>query len=251
MQLFSSDEIAAGYAAARPMVHPVIVERAFQHLGAEPRRDRILDVGCGAGASTRAVGPWAHTIVGLDPEIRMIRNARAMGGAHQYTVGAAEAMPIGTHTVDGLTAAGALNFVDLGRFRVEAARVLTADGVIVVYDFATGRRCADTPELERRYDEFAQRWPRPIDGRHAIDADVLAAAGFAVGFSEQVMVPIAMNADAYVDYLMTETNVTAAIRGGERATDVRHWCHDRFSPVFSEPRVIEFDAGYVIAKPTA
>ena len=162
----------------------MIVERAFQRLGAERRRDRILDVGCGAGASTRAVVPWARTIVGVDPEIQMVRNARTVGGGPSYAVGTAEAMPIVSHAVDVLTAAGALNFVDLGRFRAEAARVLRSDGVIVVYDFATGRRCAD--------------------------------AGH-----------------------------------GERATDIRHWCHDRFSPVFIEPGVIEFTAWYAIVTPTA
>ena len=64
------------------------------------------------------------------------------------------------------------------------------------------------------------------------------------------MVPISMNADAYVDYLMTETNVAAATRGGARATDVRYWCHGRFSPVFTVPRVIEFDAWFAIVTPT-
>lgn len=251
MQLFSGDDIAAGYSAARPAVHPVIVERAFQRLGAERRRDRILDVGCGAGASTRAVAPWARAVVGVDPEIQMIRSARAIGGEPSYALGTAEAMPIASGTVDRLTAAGALNFVDLGRFRAEAARVLTADGVIVVYDFATGRRCADATALEHAYEAFATRWPRPLDGRHAIDPGVLAVAGFAVVSSEDVMVPISMNGDAYVDYLMTETNVAAATRGGARATDVRHWCHDRFSPVFTVPRVIEFDAWFAIVTPTS
>ena len=250
MQLFSGDDIAKGYGAARPAVHPVVVEQAFQRLGAESHH-RILDVGCGAGASTRALAPWANELVGVDPEIQMIRRAREIGGAPSYAVGTAEAIPVASNAVDVLTAAGALNFVDLGRFRAEAARVLRADGVIVVYDFATGRRCAETPELECMYDEFARRWPRPIDGRHAIDAGVVAAAGFAVVSSEDLMVPMAMNANAYVNYLMTETNVVAAIRGGESALEVRRWCHDRFSPAFSEPRVIEFDAWYAITKPTA
>ena len=251
MELFSGDDIAAGYASARPAVHPVIVERAFQRLGAERRRDRILDVGCGAGASTRAVVPWARTIVGVDPEIQMVRNARTVGGGPSYAVGTAEAMPIASHAVDVLTAAGALNFVDLGRFRAEAARVLRSDGVIVVYDFATGRRCADAPALEHAYDEFASRWPRPIDGQDAIDAGVLAGAAFNIVSSEPITVPVAMTVDGYIDYLMTETNVGAAIRHGERATDIRHWCHDRFSPVFIEPGVIEFTAWYAIVTPTA
>ena len=67
MGLFAGDDIAEGYVAARPPVHSAVVGRAFAQLGAERRPDRILDVGCGAGASTRAAAPWAHTTVGLDP----------------------------------------------------------------------------------------------------------------------------------------------------------------------------------------
>ena len=250
MELFAGDDIAKGYAAQRPAVHPAVVGRVFAQLGAECGRHRVLDVGCGAGASTRAAAPWAQAIVGLDPEIQMIRNARTVGGGPRYTVGAAEAIPFGTDTVDVLTAAGALNFVDLARFRSEAARVLAPKGVVVVYDFATGCRSADAPGLERAYNEFARRWPRPTDGRHAVDTSVLAAAGFSVGSGDQMIVSIAMNADAYVAYLMTETNVAAAVQRGDLAAQVRQWCVERFSPLLTEPRVIEFDAWYAITTPT-
>ena len=249
MGLFAGDDIAEGYVAARPPVHSAVVGRAFAQLGAEPRPDRILDVGCGAGASTRAAAPWAHTIVGLDPEIPMIRNARTVGGGPHYTAGAAEAIPLGTGTVDLLTAAGTLNFVDLVRFRSEAARVLVPGGVVVVYDFATGCRSSGAPGLERAYDEFARRWPRPTDGRHAIGAEVLAAAGFATRSSGPMTVPIAMNADAYVAYLMTETNVAAAVQRGEPAARVRQWCDERFSPLLIELPVVEFDAWWSIVTP--
>ena len=250
MELFAGDDIAAGYARARPAVHSAVVGQAFTQLGAERRRHRVLDVGCGAGASTRAAAPWAESIVGLDPEISMIRNARTVGGDPRYIVGAAEAIPLGTDTVDVMTAAGALNFVDLPRFRSEAARVLAPRGVVVVYDFATGRRSADAPGLERAYNEFARRWPRPTDGRHAVDTSVLAAAGFSVGSGDQMIVSIAMNANAYVAYLRTETNVAAAVQRGEPTARVREWCVERFSPLLTEPRVIEFDAWYAIVTPT-
>ena len=249
MELFAGDDIAQGYATARPAVHSAVVGEAFAQLGAESRRHRILDVGCGAGASTRAAAPWARTIVGLDPEIQMVRSARTLGGGPRYTVGAAEAIPLGAGTVDVLTAAGALNFVDLERFRSEAARVLVPKGVVVVYDFATGCRSSDAPALERAYDEFARRWPRPTDGRHAIDAGVLAAAGFSIRSGEPMTVPIAMNADAYVAYLMTETNVAAAVQRGEPAVRVRQWCDERFSPLLSESPVVEFDAWWSIVTP--
>ena len=178
MELFAGDEIAKGYAAQRPAVHSAVVDEAFAQLGAASRRHRVLDVGCGAGASTRAATPWAQSIVGLDPEIQMIRNARTVGGRPHYIVGAAEAIPLGT------------------------------------------------------------------------DTGVLAAAGFSIGSGERMTVPIAMNADAYVAYLMTETNVAGAVQRGESAGRVRQWCDERFSPLLTEAPVIEFEAWWSIVTPT-
>ncbi len=179
----------------------------------------------------------------------MVRSARTVGGGPHYTVGAAEAIPIASDVVDVMTAAGALNFVDLERFRSEAARVLVPKGVVVVYDFATGCRSSDAPGLERAYGDFASRWPRPTDGRHAIDAGVLAAAGFSIRSGEPMTVPIAMNADAYVAYLMTETNVVAAVQRGEPVASVRQWCDERFSPLLTKSPVVEFDAWWSIVTP--
>jgi SAM-dependent methyltransferase len=70
---FASPAMAAGYAKSRPAVHPHIIERVRAFLGATAPLHRGLDVGCGAGLSTRALQGLAAQCVGLDPAPEMGR----------------------------------------------------------------------------------------------------------------------------------------------------------------------------------
>ena len=195
--------------------------------------------------------PWAASVVGVDPVPAMVDAAASMDVGARFAVGAAESLPIANAAVDTISAAGSLNFVDLARFAAEAARVLTVDGVIAVYDFATGSRSAPVPELAPVYEEFAARWPRPTGGRQVINPSVLAAGPFRMVAEDQFVVTLEMSADAYVDYLMTETNVSAAIATGEDGDAIRDWITARFASLFSGPMPVDFDAWFAILRPTA
>ena len=180
MDLFEGATMAAGYAADRPPVHAEVMALVASAADWSEPVGRALDVGCGAGASTRAMQPWARSMVGVDPLPEMVCAASSAVAGAQFAVGSAEWLPIASGAVDVIVTAGALNFVELPRFAAEAARVLNGDGVIAVYDFATGRRSAAAHRVTEVYDGFAQRWPRPTSGRQVINPAVLSAVGFSV-----------------------------------------------------------------------
>ena len=97
---FGTDEMAAGYATSRPPVHPRVIEQVYQELGrTEPFR-RALDVGCGAGVSTRALSGFAGKCIGLEPAEAMLKWAAALAPSADFAVGTAEALPLGDRTVD-------------------------------------------------------------------------------------------------------------------------------------------------------
>jgi len=133
--------------------------------------------------------------------------------------------------------------------RAEAARVLVSDGVMVAYDFATGARSSATVAIEHGYAVFSTRWPRPTGSRIHIDHGVLGAQGFDVRAHDEFVVTIEMDLDAYLDYLMTETNVSAAVARGEDRAAIRAWAATMFAPAFAQSRPIEFDAWYAVAVP--
>ena len=157
--LFGQNWIAAEYAIRRPPVHGQI----FDHVGAElasPRSvDLALDLGCGAGASTSALvrSGLGRRVLGVDPSSAMIMEAKAQADGACFLVGTAEALPIRSGEVGLITAAGSLNFANAPDFFAEAQRVLSVDGVLVVYDFATGCRSAACPELASWYTKWLRR----------------------------------------------------------------------------------------------
>jgi len=184
---FATAEMAVGYAAARPPVHPRIVEQYFAQRG-EARVGLAVDLGCGAGLSTRAVQPYAAQVLGLEPVVMMVRLANRMVSGAMFAAAAGEALPLRDHSVDLITAAGSLNYVrDLDRCFDEMRRVLRQHGSLLVYDFGAGRRFDGLRSGHRREPQaiaqsmFALRMAAGEAGVFAYDgafADIRDADGY-------------------------------------------------------------------------
>ena len=70
---FDSKRIAEGY-AKRPWLHKEVIELARKELGLSPyyKYRNGLDVGCGAGLSTKALGLICEKVTGTDYAASMI-----------------------------------------------------------------------------------------------------------------------------------------------------------------------------------
>jgi SAM-dependent methyltransferase len=219
-----------GYARARPPVHPWVVNRIRERLARSVAR--ALDVGCGAGLSTAPLTDFADICIGFDPFEPMVRQATRTAPAASFLQAAAEHLPFRDHSFDLITAAGSLNYTDLDRFFAEAARVLTREGLLVVYDFSQGRTSEHSTALGTWFDEFVSRYPRPLGGEVAISPESLPdqAKPFRLVEHEYFALPLPMTVDAYIKYVMTETNVATA---RVPVAEVREWCTDTLAPVFN------------------
>jgi predicted TPR repeat methyltransferase len=81
-QLFEHDRVAAGYASARPYLHPEMFGRVRELIRlAQPLR-RALDVGCGTGLSSMALLGLAQEVTGVDASLPMLRRARRAEHVH-------------------------------------------------------------------------------------------------------------------------------------------------------------------------
>jgi SAM-dependent methyltransferase len=223
---FGTDEMAAGYATYRPPVHPRVIERAFQQLGRSQPFPRALDVGCGAGVSTKALTGFAERCIGLEPAAAMLKWASAIAPSADFIVGTAEAVPLCDRAVDLITAAGSLNYVDLERFFPEAARVLTPQGELLVYDFSPGKSFRTSTSLDEWFSSFHGRYPPPGNEARELSPAILAEVSplFRVHGHRQFEIGIPLTPEFYLDYVMTETNVAAAVRSGVPLSEIRSWC---------------------------
>lgn len=235
--IYDSERLAAAYAHARPPVHRAILEVAERRLVTigVPRPRRALDIGCGAGLSTAALGAVADACVGIDPVHTMVRMHATVPGAH-FVVGRAEHLPFADSSFGFATAAGALNYADPRLALPEIARVLTRGAVLLVYDFSAGCRLRDDQRLEAWFAAFLARYAYPPG--YAMDVTALPweRAGLALTSFERFDVEVAMSGAEYLAYVMSETNVERAIREGTSEGLIRDWCSRGLERIFFEGR---------------
>jgi SAM-dependent methyltransferase len=242
--LFDTPQMAAGYASSRPAIHPQLIERMRAYLAISARVRFALDVGCGAGSSTAPLERIAEHIIGIDPSIEMLRCARKVAPGALFAAACAEALPAPAECVDVITAAGSLNSADLTSFLPEARRVLTPAGRLIIYDFRTGRDFRDSGLLSRWFDEFERRYPWPPSREITPESLLLTPFGLRASGHEWFEIGLTLSPDEYVGYLLTETNVAAAIERGRTAQEIRAWCEQTLADVFRGPAEVLF-RGYI------
>jgi ubiquinone/menaquinone biosynthesis C-methylase UbiE len=234
--------MAEGYAFRRPPVHREIMRAIVGRLPAGGDI-RALDIGCGAGLSTSALAPVASTLVGLEPVAAMLAHSAVVAPGARFVIGRAERLPFGDATFDLVAAAGSLNYVSLDLFLPEAARVLGRDGALLVYDYSAARRLLDDRRLDEWFASFERRWPFPRGYEMDVRTIDLRAAGLMLRSYDVLEVTVPMTAAAYLDYVMSETNVEVAVSGGADEREVWRWCESPLREVFGDgAREVLFDA---------
>jgi SAM-dependent methyltransferase len=241
--IYASARMAAGYAFSRPAVHPRIIERIARDRRIDRRVARALDIGCGAGLSTAALEPVAGCVVGLEPEPGMLAHRRVVAPRASFVVARAEQLPFAAASFDLVTAAGALNYVDLRAFLPELARVLAARGLMVIYDFSPGRRLAGDGALDAWYAEFERRHPPKPGYDMDVRAIAFEPAGLRLEAIEPFTVSVPMTAAEYVAYALSESGVELAVERGASEGEIQAWCESTLASVFDvRARDVLFDA---------
>lgn len=122
---------AIHYAAYRPPVHEIILNRV---LGDDYNASAGLDIGCGTGRSSIALKKYCDHVVGIDPNEQMLGNARACEGI-EYVTASGEKLPLGKDTVDIVTLAGSINYMNRMLLIDEVNRACISGALVLVYDF--------------------------------------------------------------------------------------------------------------------
>ena len=93
---------------------------------------RVLDVGCGEGRFCRMIAETVPQVVGLDPTVRLLSEARKLGGA-QYAQGRAEDMPFEDGDFDMVVSyLSLIDIPDSAAAIAEMARVVRPGGYVLI-----------------------------------------------------------------------------------------------------------------------
>jgi SAM-dependent methyltransferase len=232
-RLFQHDRVAAGYASARPYLHPEVLARVRELIRPAGRFSRALDVGCGTGLSSVALTDLAEEVVGVDVSLDMLVRARRAAGV-RYIAASAEDLPLGDGRFDLVLACGSMDWVDRSRFLPRVADLLVGGGWLVPLDFGDAGRSLEAPGLAPWYrDVFQDAYPRPPARDPIITPGEASAHGFGVPTLVGFASDWTFNAQDYAAFLMTESNVVAAIEYGHQTEDcVRRWLVAELELVF-------------------
>src|SRR5262249_51609666 len=202
------------------------------------------------GMSSVALRGLAAEVVGVDPSRDMLRRARHAEEV-RYVASLAEALPFRRGAFDLVVACGSIDWVDRAGFLPSAAEILAARGWLVPLDFGALGRSDEVPGLERWYeDAFQNACPRPPSRDPLVTVDEAARAGFGPPDHHTFTDACRFTAAEYAAFLMTESNVIAAIEYGRRTPDeVRTWLEHELRPLFGDgSRAVTF-GGYLQVLP--
>jgi ubiquinone/menaquinone biosynthesis C-methylase UbiE len=182
-----------------------VIDLWMRTIGSHVPREgvsRILDLGCGTGRFSNALAEYfdAH-VVGLDPSLKMLEQARAKprDARVQYQRGHAEAIPLATGSVDLVFMSMSLHhFRDANVAAGECRRVLRAGGSLFIRTGTSERADAYpyTPFFPSTFALMQEHLPSV-----AVIRETFETSGFTAVLTEIVDQVIAPDWKAYADKL--------------------------------------------------
>jgi len=228
---FAATGVGVHYDRGRPFHHPRTLERVVAMVGRTPI-ERALDVACGTGMSTVALGAHASHVAGVDVSPEMLRSARPAPGVH-YLLGSAERMPFVPGAFGAATVSSGVHWFDQQAFFGELHRVVRPGGWVALYDHYFVGEMVGVPEFGAWLHEALVRYPLPARNPQVGDPRSLEPEGFDKLGDELFADDIAMSHAELTDYQLTISNFVEATERGTRRADLEAWALESTAPLFA------------------
>jgi len=234
MNFFDSRTAAERFARGRPFFHPLVINRVREFLSLEKPVRSGLDIGCGTGLSSLALKDIAQRIAAMDLSAEMIFHAKKESGIH-YLIASGETLPFGEDEFDLITISQVFHWLDRKVFLAEASRVLRKDGFLVVYDNYISDEMTSNPKYQPWFREiFLARYPTPPRNGPSFLPEDMEEDGFSMICHDVIENAVSFTLTTFVDFLLTLTNVIAAVEGGlEEVKESRKWLTENLGPFFN------------------
>jgi SAM-dependent methyltransferase len=147
LDLFSRQ--ASVYATARPS-YPDALYRYLASL--VPHCRLVWDCATGNGQAARDLARYFDRVIATDASPEQIAEAVPAPNV-EYRVAPAEASGLDPHSVDLVTVAQALHWLDHDRFNAEVSRVTVPGGVVAAWYYGSCHAGADVEPILREFEE--------------------------------------------------------------------------------------------------
>ncbi len=234
---FDFKRIAEGY-KNRPFLHRQVIEK-FQSDTGKTSFALGLDIGCGAGLSTKALKNICEKAIGTDISPEMIRVAKEVCSQDtniEYFVGSAEDLTIGEGKADIATAAGAIQWIDRERFLLNMKRIIKEKGYLLIYDFAISDVMMGNPAYTAWWhDRYVKEFPKPYRNENVWKEEDVIPYGFIMTEQVELNMEYDFDMETFIDFMMIQSNVNAKIdKEGRKEEEVYDWFRETLFPIFQE-----------------
>lgn len=244
---FDFQRVALGY-RKRPFLHKQVIERFQKDVTSKPFSNG-LDVGCGAGLSSKALKMICSYVTGTDISKEMIAVANEVCGhakGYDFIVSRAEQLPSFDQKFDIATAAGVVQWVEKDLFLKNLAALMDEHGYVLIYDFAISDKMKNCdPYTLWWHDVYLKEFPKPFRNEDVWTKEDAARFGFVMLGQPRYEMEYEFDEESFIEFMLIQSNVNAKIEGeGRDIAAVREWFRQSAAPFFNSEKRIIFFTGY-------
>jgi ubiquinone/menaquinone biosynthesis C-methylase UbiE len=235
MPFFTGLNEAERYAKSRPYFHPLAIARAKKAMGIEGNVPLAVDMACGTGQSTTALTSIAERVIGFDISWNMLASAERNERV-RYVQARAESIPLRSGSLPVMSTALAFHWFDRDRFLDEAWRVLSAEGLLLIYSNGFMGIMRENPAFQSwSWEVYPERFPTPPRNSNPLTAKEAAKSCFAFIAEDRYENEVSFTSAELAAYLMTQTNVMAAIEQKRESLETANqWLLEQVRPFFDK-----------------
>ena len=247
-KLFDSKRIASGYANDRPWLHKSVIEQIKIDYADRIPFQNGLDVGCGAGLSTKALKLICKKVTGTDISDEMVCICKTQYDSAEFTfyTAKAEETEMPQTPYDIVTAAGVVDWVDRDRFLENMGQVMSSNAPLIIYDFWISDKMVENGAYtEWFWEQYLVNFPKPPRNENTWAQNDMPKC---FSFVKQTVCRMEYEFDlsSFIRFMLTQTNISSKIESGcMTEKEVCKWMQKTLGPIFIEQsRTLIFD-GYI------
>lgn len=175
----------------------------FEYLSSQANsHDTAWDCATGSGQAAIGLEPYFKKIIATDASASQIEHAE-LHSKIKYKVASAENSGLETHSVDLITVATAIHWINTDKFYPEVRRILKPGGVIAVWVYGSS---TVEPEIDKVFARFLNDIIgsyRPAEIKKAINFEELIDFPFTTIKSPNFKIKLEWNLREYLSFLYT------------------------------------------------